>query len=56
VNFMPQCRTEGGGGGGGFKPLPLIPKPLQKRAKLNPIVKTIKIAEFRTPTLQDVRK
>ena len=35
----------GGGGGGGFgesKPPPEIPKALQNRAKLNPIVKTVK--------------
>ena len=44
-------------GGGGFKPpSPEIPKVLQDRAKLNPIVKTVKIAEFRTPTPQDVCK
>ena len=31
--------------------------PTKNRAKLNPIVKTVKkIAEFRTPTHQDVRK
>jgi len=35
---------------------PEIPKALQNRAKLNPIVKTVKIAEFRTPTPQDVWK
>ena len=36
---------------------PEIPKALQKnRAKLNPIVKLLKISEFRTPTPQDVRK
>ena len=35
---------------------PEIPKALQTRAKLNPIVKTVKIAEFRTPTPQNVRK
>jgi len=35
---------------------PEIPKALQNRAKLNPIVKTVKIADFRTPTLHDVRK
>ena len=35
-----QWRTEGGSG---FKiPLPEIPKALQNRAKLNPIVKTVK--------------
>ena len=49
-----QWRTEGGWG---FNPPPKIPKALQNRAKLNPIVKTVKkITEFRTPTPQDVRK
>jgi len=44
-------------GGGVFKtPLPEIPKDLQNRAKFNAIVKTVKIAEFRTPTLQDIKK
>ena len=34
-----------------------IPKTLQNCAKFNPILKTVKrIAEFRTPTPQDVRK
>jgi len=44
--------------GWGVQALPLeIPKAPQNRAKLNPIVKTVKkMAEFRTPTLQDVRK
>ena len=47
--------------GGGFRVFnpspPEIPKALQNCAKLNPIVKTVnKIAEFRTPTHQDVRK
>jgi len=37
-------------------PPPEIPKALRNRAKLNPIVKTIKNSEFRTPTPQDVRK
>ena len=32
---------QGGGGGGGLKS-PEIPKALQNRAKLNPIVKTVK--------------
>ena len=42
---------------GGSTPPPEIPKALQNRAKLNPIVKTVKkIAEFRTPTPKDVRK
>jgi len=36
-----QWRTEGGGFGGST-PLPEIPKALQNRAKLNPIVKTVK--------------
>jgi len=46
----PQWRTEGG-----FQPPPPteIPNTLKNRAKLNPTVKT---AEFRTPTPQDVRK
>jgi len=35
---------------------PKIVKALQNRAKLNPIVKTVKVAEFRKPTPQDVRK
>jgi len=38
-------------------PPPEIWKALQNRAKLNPIVKTVKkIAEFRMPTPQDVQK
>jgi hypothetical protein len=46
-----------GGWGEGVKtPHPEIPKALQNRAKLNPIVKTVKIAEFRKPTPQNVRK
>ena len=50
---LPKWRTRGGG----VQPPPLeIPKALQNRDKLNPIVKTVKIAEFRTPTLQDVRE
>jgi len=35
---------------------PEIPKALQNHAKPNPILKTVKIVEFRTPTPQDVRK
>jgi len=38
---MYQWRTEGRFGG--FKPPTEIPKTLQNRAKLNPIVKTVKI-------------
>jgi len=51
-----QWRTEGGDWGV-QPPPPEIPKALQNRAKLNPIVKTVKkVAEFRTPAPQDVRK
>ena len=45
VGTFLQWRTEGWGGGslGGFKPPPPeIPEALQNRAKLNPIVKTVK--------------
>ena len=42
--------------GGSNPPPPEIPKTLQNRAKLNPMVKTVKIAEFRMPTPQDVWK
>ena len=45
-----------GGGWGVQTPHPEILKALQNRAKLNPIVKTVKIAEFRTSAPQDVRK
>ena len=45
-----------GGGWGVQTPLPEILKALQNCAKLNPIVKLLKIDEFRTPTHQDVRK
>jgi len=39
-----QWCTEGGGGGGGCStPPPEIPKALHNRAKLAPIVKTVKI-------------
>ena len=41
---------------GDSTPPPQIPKVLQNRAKLNPIWKPLKIAEFGTPTLQYVRK
>ena len=52
-----QWRAEGGGFGGSNPPSPReIPKDLQNRAKLNSIVKDVKIAEFRTPTPQDVWK
>ena len=45
-----------GSGLKGFNPSPEIPKAFQNRAKLNPIWKLLKIAEFRTPTRQDIRK
>ena len=48
-----QWRTEGGLG---VQPPPEIPKALQNRTKLNPIVKLLQIAELRMPTPQDVRK
>jgi len=47
---MRQWRTDEGLGGSA--PPPEIPKALHNRAKLNPIVKTDKTAEFRTPTLK----
>jgi len=50
---LTQWRT---GGGVVQPPPPEIRKALQNRTKLNPIVKTIKNAEVRTPTHQDVRK
>ena len=49
-----QWRTEGGWGA--QPPPPEIPKALQNCAKLNPICENLKIADFRTPTLQDVGK
>ena len=48
-----QGRTERGGWG--LQP-PEIPKALQNHAKLNPIVKLLKSAEFRAPLPQDVQK
>jgi len=51
-----QWRTEGWEGLGFWTPPPEIPKALQNRAKLKPIWKLLKIAEFRTPTHKDVRK
>ena len=54
--WIPTIGVPRMGGIWGVYPPPEIPKALQNRAKLNPIVKTVKIAEFRTPTPQDVRK
>ena len=51
-----NTRTSGVPRGDVQTPPPEIPKALQNRAKLNPIVKLLKIAEFRTPTPQDIRK
>ena len=55
-----QWRTEGGRGvwGGGSNPPPQkkIRKSLPNCAKLNSIVKTVKIAQFRTSISQYVRK
>ena len=59
MEYWFQWLTEGGGVWGVQNPHPPeIPKALQKsRAKLNSNVKTVKqIAEFRTPTSQDVPK
>jgi len=42
-----QWRTEGGGLGGSNPPPPEIPKAFQNRAKINPIWKLLKIADFR---------
>ena len=53
---LPKPVAYRGGFGGGVQPPPEIPKASQNRAKLNLIVKTVKIAEFRTPKPQDVRK
>ena len=44
------------GGVWGVQIPPEIPKALQNCAKLNPICGNLKIAEFRTPAPQDVRK
>jgi hypothetical protein len=52
-----QWRTEGGVGV--FKPPPEIPKALQNRAKLNPIVKTVKncgIWDANTPRCSEKRQ
>jgi len=43
-----------GGVGYSTPPPPEIPKALQNRAKFNPIVKTVKIAEFMMSSPQDV--
>jgi len=55
---LPPEQWRAGGGGWGFKPPPPpeIPKALQNRTKLNPIWKLLKIAEYKTPTHQDVRE
>jgi len=42
VGLVPPRGRGGGGGGANPPPPPEIPKVLQNRAKLNPIVKTVK--------------
>jgi hypothetical protein len=55
--MFPLSSVSRGGGGVGCPNPPKIQKVLQNRAKLKPIVKTVKkIAEFRTPTPKDVRE
>jgi len=56
--YLPSVQYRGGGEVlGGSTPPPKFRRPSKNRAKLNPIVKTVKkTAEFRTPTPQDVRK
>ena len=58
LGFGPPVAYPEGGGFGCSNPTPRNSEgPPKNRAKLNSIVKTVKkIAEFRTPTLQDVRK
>ena len=57
TNSMEQWRTEGGGWGVQHPPSRNSEGPPKNRAKLNPIVKTVKkIAEFMMPTPQDIRE
>ena len=55
-----QWRTERGGGVGGAQTLPPLPRKFRRPSKIKPnstqLCKMLKIAEFRTPTLQDVWK
>jgi hypothetical protein len=54
---MLPAAYRGGRGGLGVQTPPEIPKALQNRAKTQPdLWKLLKMAEFRTPTPQDVRK
>jgi len=54
IVMFTQCRT--GGGVGVFKPPPKFRRPSIIVPKSPPLWKLLKIAEFRTPTPQDVRK
>ena len=57
IHCSKQWRTEGGGFGVFKSPPRNSEGPTKNRAELNPFVKTVKkIAEFRMPTHQDVRK
>ena len=56
VNFWTMRHLAVAYRGDSNTPPPQISKALQNRAKLKPIVKTVKISEFWTPTPQDVRK
>jgi len=56
TGYLKTVAYRGGRDGGIQTPPPEIPKALQNRVKFNPIVKTVKITEFRTPTPKDVRK
>jgi len=56
-SMLGAVACQGCGLGGSNPPPPLeILKALENRAKLNSIWKVLKIAEFRVPTPQDVRK
>jgi len=54
--ILSTVRHRGAGCWGVNPPPPEIRKALQNRAKLNPTEKTVKFAEFQTPTPEDVRK
>jgi len=53
---MKQWHTEGGEGLGGFKHHPKFRMPSKIVPNSTPLWKLLKIAEFRMPTPQDVRK
>jgi len=59
LKFYPtlnQAMTSDVPRGGGSTPRPEIPKDLQNRAKLNPIVKTVKNCWIQDANSQDVRE